>query len=230
MQLTLDLWKRDRDLAVLAVEARSRGLLESDVELLVAIAGDDPSREADSFCVKSKRQWGKTIGRDGNTAVAAMRRLERLGVAACEISEAGHAVLVSWKSVFALPLKTTLREAARERLAAREIGGGEGVVRPGEAANTCSSNEDLKHVVSVSTVSARAASSPVVRPAELPAKPWAKRDGLDGRRLVEAVRERDERVLTWLYWSGVESGWWEDCEAFRVRYLACCYQAVASAK
>jgi len=238
MQLTLDLWKRDRDLKVLAAQARVRGLLASDVDLLVAVAAADQSRQGESYCAKSKRAWGKAIGRDANTAVSAMRRLERLGVLVWEVSEAGHAVLVDWSRVFELPALETIREAARERLAERKSGGGEEVVRGGEARATCSSKERSRsrvERVTVSSVSARGAGEAVVRAAQpaaggrLPAKPWARNGGLSSGQLVAAVQGRDEGILTGLYWAGVEAAWWQDCESYRVRFLACCWQAATGA-
>lgn len=235
MQLTLDLWKRDRDLEVLANEARVRGLRDSDVELLVAVARLDQTRQSESFCCKSKRDWGKAIGRDANTAVSAMRRLERLGVLVYEVSEAGHAVLVDWNLVFGLPSKEAVREAARERLAERKIGGGEGVVRGGEAAprvlvQETKSRVNRVPVSSVSSVQERGRGEVPVRVGRLPCRPWARTGGLSSGDLVAAVAQRDEAMLTGLYWAGVEQTWWEDCESFRIRFLACCYQAATEAK
>lgn len=232
MQLTLDLWKRDRDLAVLAAQARVRGLLDSDVDLLVAVAAADQARNSESFCCKSKRAWGKAIGHDANTAVSAMRRLERLGVLVYEVSEAGHAVLVDWNRVFDLPAKETLREAVRERLAERKSEAGEGVVRGGEAAPRVLVQESKSRVtrVPVSSVQERDRGEAPVRAARLPCRPWARSGGLSSDDLVRAVRECDEAILTGLYWAGVEQSWWQDCECFRVRFLACCHQAASEAK
>lgn len=232
MQLTLDLWKRDRDLAALADQARVRGLLDSDVEFLVAVARADQSRKGESFACKSKRAWGKEIARDANTAVSAMRRLQQLGVLEFEVTDSGYAVLVDWNLVFALPPKEHVREAVRERLAEKKSEGGEGVVRGGEAAPRVLVQESKSRVtrVPVSSVQARGAGEPVVRPVRLPCRPWARSGGLSSDDLVRAVRECDEAILTGLYWAGVDQSWWEDCESFRVRFLACCYQAASEAK
>lgn len=243
-QLTMDLWKRERDLEALAAECLGRGLLSSDVALLVVVAGEDQSREADSFCCKSKRAWGKAIRRDGNTAVAAMRRLARMGVAAWDSSDDGYAIVVDWKAVFSLPAKQARKTDRRSRLRDSISTGGEEVVRGGEAAHTCSCNQETKPRVACNrdSVSERGAGERVVRvvyhpPAgdpdlpgrtALPARPWSKRDGLRGDALVRAVRDRDEAVLTGLYFAGIEAGYWQDCEAFRIRFLACCWQAVES--
>jgi hypothetical protein len=244
LQLTMDLWKRDRDLEALAAECVGRGLLESDVSLLTVIASEDQARESDSFACKSKRQWGKAIGRDGNTAVAAMRRLQKFGVAACEVSEDGYAIVVDWKAVFELPAKAARKADRRGRLRAAIGGGGEEVVRGGEAAHTCSCNQETKPRVACNrdSVSERGAGERVVRVVPhqpsgdqdlpggtaLPTRPWSKRDGLTSDALVCAVRDRDEPVLTGLYFAGIEAGYWQDCEAFRIRFLACCWQAVES--
>lgn len=246
-QLTMDLWKRERDLEALAAECLGRGLLGSDVALLLVIAGEDQAREADSFACKSKRAWGKAIRRDGNTAVAAMRRLARLGVAAWDVSSDGYAIAVDWKAVFELPLKQARKADRRSRLRDSISGGGEEVVRGGEAAHTCSCNQETKPRVAChrASVSERGAEQAVVRgdshqPAGdpqrlvgtapgLPPRPWAKHGGVTGDTLVRAVRDRSEPVLTGLYWAGIEAGYWQDCEAFRVRFLACCWQAVESA-
>lgn len=230
-QLTLDLWKRERSIEALGLECLGRGLEESDVALLVAIAREDQARESESYACKSKRQWGKCIGRDPNTAVAAMRRLALAGVAAWDVSDDGYAIAVDWKAVFALPPKKTKREARRRRLSEQIGGGGEEVVRGGEGSDTCSWNQETQTRVACNRGIERGGDSPVrPRGEALPARPWARDGGLSGKQLAAAVEHRDEAILTGLYWAGVESGWWQDCEAFRVRFLACCWQAVSSAK
>jgi hypothetical protein len=44
-----------------------------------------------------------------------------------------------------------------------------------------------------------------------------------------AVDSRDEAILTGLYFAGVEAKFWADSEQLRIRFLACCWQAVQSA-
>ena len=230
-QLTLDLWRRERSIDVLSRECLGRGLEESDVALLAAIAREDQARESESFACKSKRAWGKCIGRDPNTAVAAMRRLALAGVAAWDVSSDGYAIAVDWKAVFALPPKESRREARRRRLSEQIPRGGEEVVRGGEGSDTCSWRQETKPREPCTRGIERVSASPAEPRGEaFPAKPWARVDGLSSERLSAAVRDRDERVLTGLYFAGIESGWWQDCEAFRVRFLACCWQAVESAK
>ncbi len=226
-QLTMDLWKRDRCLETLRAECVDRGLTASDVDLLATIASEDTSRESESFCCKSKRAWGKAIGRDGNTALAAMRRLARLGVAAWSVSDEGYEILVDWSGVFELPRKTTKREHRRECLREAIGGSGEGVVRGGETAPTCTNTRTTNscNVSDVSSVLRGAAD----RSCRLPAKPWAKRGGLASDQLRLAVDSRDEAILTGLYFAGVEAKFWADSEQLRIRFLACCWQAVQSA-
>jgi len=219
-------------LETLERECQDRGLLDSDVRLLRVVAECDATRESDSLVCKSKRGWGKAIGRDGNTAVNAMRRLARRGVLAWSVCEDGYEVLVEWQEVFRLPVRAAKKEARREQLREAICRGGEEVVRGGEAAPTCSSNKNIKLVSPVSPVSdvIRGSGERVVRPSLLPARPWSKRDGLSSEALCQAVRDRDRVILTGLYFAGIEAGFWQNSDQHRIRFLACAWQAVESAE
>jgi len=93
--------------------------------------------------------------------------------------------------------------------------------------DTCSSKEIYKTRVPVLRAVSRGGSS---AEDQLPAMPWAKVGGITSEQLRAAVLDRDEHLLTGLYWAGCEKGWWDDCEAYRVTFLAAAWQAVESAK
>lgn len=220
-QLTLDLWKRERDLEALRAECEARGLLESDVDFLLAVASMDGARENQSFACKTKRAWGCACKRDGNTAVAAMRRLERRGVLLHEVTPAGFAVLVDWRKVWDLAPAVDVRG----KLEQRSAGSGEGLVRPGEGcARVLVLQEQEKTRVRV-PCSVRAPRPEAV--ARRP-RPWSTREGITGEDLVQAVARRDRDVLIGLYDEAVQLGWWGDSEQHRVKFLAICHHAATT--
>jgi len=220
----------DWDLSSLETHLRTVLREDSDVQLLLTIAREDREtadrqrRPAGSttFARKTKRELGLASRHSPNAGRAALDRLAARGVLVYEISAAGHELLVDWQAVWRLAPRPTAEQRLRDELEASRGGGAEGggqtAVRPGQGPPRVFPRQQ-KPVSSVDRVPCRGR---LVRP-------WHRRDGLTGEDLATAVRERSAQVLHRLYWSGVEAGWWEDCEAYRQQFLACCWQAVASA-
>lgn len=245
-QLTLDLWKRDRDLAVLAQHCAEVGIERSDVEVLQVLARGDQSRGPTSFGAATLREWGRKIGRDHKTAGKALHRLQSRGLALVEEPAEGiaggvYAVLVDWSAVFALEPSGRDPAAVRQRLESRRAAGGDTVGTPGDTRATCSSKQESKSRVkrvrvpehvergdSVGTPTASGGAGGLLVD-QFPPRPWARSGGLAEWVFVQAVRQRDKAALTRLYFAGEEAGFWSDCEAYRVRFLACCAAAVRCA-
>ena len=228
MQLLIDWDKRDRDVASLRRQATTAGLLPADVELLVSVATTDTQRSGISHLCKSKQQWALGMKvKSRNTPVAAMRRLARLKVLAWEATPEGHAVLVDWQAVWALPAAdpTTQREHLRAALEAEKNEVVRGVVRPGQTAPRVLVEESKARVSvlreSVSCI-ARGIERRLVRP-------WARQGGLTGDDLVVAVRDRSRVVIRRLYYSAVEAKWWMDCEDHRTKFLILVHHCATTA-
>lgn len=236
-QLLIDWDKRDRDLAVLEKHLRAVLPQDTDVALLSWIARNDRCREDCSHTVASKSEMAQAIGAQSrNTPVAVLRRLgqEGLGIMHTEVSAAGHELLVDWIAVWRLTPRPTCEQRLRARVAAcrsgavsdPDPGGGQGVVRAGQTSARVLVQES-KHRASVSSVSVESAPRGLDRRL---VRPWSVRDGLTSEDLVWAVRQRSRYVLQRLYDEAVAhpDRYWGDCDAHRLRYLACCWQAVES--
>lgn len=247
-QLTLDLWKRDRDLNALAQHCELVGLLASDVAILLAMARDDQTRDRTSFASHTLREWGRLTNRDHKTAGKALQRLADCGVALLETpenprSQEPYSILVDWVAVFALEPSGRDPATVRQRLEARHSEAGDTLGTPlgtpGDTCTTCSSSKQTKSLCSnrvpvlAQHVASAAAGEDVGTPPlvdRLPGKPWAKRGGIDEATFVASVRTRDRATLTRLYFAGVEAGFWDDCEVYHQTFLACCWAAFRCAK
>lgn len=236
MQKELDFGLRDRWIDRLREHARAAGLLPSDISLLAAIAEGDKKLTDCSLAIKTKRSWGCAIGHDGNTALRAMRRLAQRGVLASESTSRGYAVLVDWRAV-----RDLAHEEISERLRESLDGSGAGLVRLGAG---CARVLVKEHVSKTRVLErervnvAPAAPEPAPEPepecesgesaagGQVPERPWARQGGLTNEQLVSAHHRRDQGVLRALYAAGVSAGWWDDCEANRLRYLGCVHHAV----
>jgi len=223
-QTYLDWEKRDRDLEALRKHLREVGIEDSDVRLLVTIAGEDDSRGAESYAAKSKKEWAETIGvRSRNTPVSAMRRLASRGVLAWE-ARGRHEVLVDWRAVWNLRppdtaqarLKTRLT-AEREALVRGEVRGGQGCARVPIQESKARANRDRVSVPSAP----RGLESRLVRP-------WSTTRGLTDEDLQWAVETGSKVVLRRLYMVGVEEGWWCDSEDHRQRFLQLSHHAATT--
>jgi len=155
-QLLLDWYRRDRSIAALREHLGQTDLLPSDCNLLCAIATVDQSREAESYCRKSKRELGLAAHLTPTTVLRSLARLAAYGLAVVDTSGNRIELLVDWHAVWSLARSATpasrierLRARATDRgqmgeeLGSRESGDGEGgpgwsgVVRAGPRPRTC---------------------------------------------------------------------------------------------
>lgn len=235
-QLLIDWNKRDRDLAVLEDHLRTVVSEETDVRALLWIAREDRRREDCSYVVTSKQQMAQAIGAQSrNTPVAVLRRLGQTGlrVVHVEKTSAGHEILVDWVAVWRLSPRPTCEQRLRARAktmryeaaGGAKIEGGQGVVRGGQTPPHVQIQEIKPRVTPepVYECAPRGIESRLVRP-------WSDPGGLTSEDLRWAVAHRNSRVLRRLYEQGLVMEYWDNCEAYRQRFLACCWQAVTSAK
>lgn len=233
-QLLIDWDKRDRDLQSLRRHLVTVLAEDADVRLLLAIARLDTTRDPLSYIVLSKRNLATEAGfRSANTVVAALRRLRETQAVTSDVSsdKRAHEILVDWRGVW----KLTPRSGQRERLEADlrtppeppDPGVGQGLVRAGQTQPHVYKQKSKPRVtpesVSVSECAPRGIEARLVRP-------WSHPGGLTDEDLRWAVANRSSRVLRRLYEQGLLLEYWGNCEAYRQRFLACCWQAVTSAK
>lgn len=237
-QLLIDWDKRDRDLAVLEKHLRAVLREETDVQLLLWVAREDRRREDCSYVVTSKAEMAQAIGAQSrNTPCAVLRRLGEQGdkVLHSEITSAGHELLVDWIAVWRLSPRPTCEQRLRARaetirseaVRGQEIEGGQGLVRGGQT--TPPRVLVQEHKPRVCTVSVSEDSAPRGLDARL-VRPWSRDGGLTGEDLAWAVAKRSQYVLVRLWTEAIARGFWGDSQAYRQRFLACCWQAVASAR
>lgn len=219
-QLTLDMWQEPERLRALRAALDGSDLYDSDVEILLLAAREPQAEDGMTFVAKSRADWGRAIGVDGTTAARALRRLAARGVAALEVTEGFHAVLIDWAAVAKLPRRGDLERQLRQ--ARREIGVGS--VRPWVGPTTCIQEHKTTRVpcerVTVDTVSRGLIA--------LPPRPWARQNGLPPGDLCAAVAQRDRRILTGLYFAGVEARYWDNTPQRRHLFLAFVHHAVAA--
>lgn len=231
-QKLIDWEKRDRDLECLRRHLVQVMSEDADVRLLLTIARLDHSRETVSYVAQSKRKLAREAGfGSANTVVAALRRLKKTRAVAYDTGNGAHEILVDWQAIW----KLAPRAGQRERLEAvlrsppkpPDPEGGQGVVRGGQTDHHVYIQETKPRVtpesVSVYECAPRGIESRLVRP-------WSHPGGLADVDLRWAVANRSSRVLRRLYEQGLQLEWWGNCEAYRQRFLACCWQAVTSAK
>jgi len=231
-QRLIDWDKRDRD-----IESLRRHLVTvleeaADVKLLLAIARLDTTREPMSYVVISKRNLALQAGfGSSNTVVSALRRLKKTQAVTFDVGHGNraHEILVDWQAVWKLAPRAGLRQQLEADLRTPpeppDSDAGQGLVRGGQTKPHVYKQESKPRVTpeSVSECAPRGIESRLVRP-------WSHPGGLTDEDLRWAVANRSSRILRRLYEQGLVLEWWGNCEAYRQRFLACCWQSVASAK
>jgi hypothetical protein len=238
-QLLLDWDRRDRSVQSLRDHLVQTDVLPADVDLLCAVAALDKSRQAESYCRKSKRELGLAAKLAPTTVLRALARLADRGLAVVDTAGGRIELLVDWHAVWSLARSVTPAERiARLRARVRDRGqvggatggpeeppdqggpGWSGVVR---APRTC-----LRQISRI-----RGSVDPQdpepgdrdscagERTAADHSRPWAQRGGYSDEDLVASVASGDLAVVRHLWREAILLEWLVPSEDVVLAWLTC---------